>query len=140
MSLVVRYILALTSQKCPYSTSFVYPDFTLSFGWFRLLWLQTAASYISRNILLRTPRFIALGLPSSYSIPAAPPSPDIRSRRSRSSASAWATDFIWVGDGDCLSRAERSSGLVFEEECFDVLVLSSNDIVSMNVNRYLLIE
>lgn len=43
-------------------------------------------------MLFRTPRFIAFGLPSSYSIPAAPPSPDIFSNRSRSSASDWATD------------------------------------------------
>ena len=34
---------------------------------------------------------MVFGWPSSYSIPAAPPSPDIASSRSRSSASLWET-------------------------------------------------
>ena len=53
--------------------------------------------HINRNILFRTPRFMAFGLPSSYSIPEAPPSPDICSSRSRSSASAWETVLVLDG-------------------------------------------
>ena len=43
--------------------------------------------HIKRNILFFTLRFIATGLPSSNSNPAAPPSPDIPSSFSRSSSS-----------------------------------------------------
>lgn len=43
---------------------------------------------ISRNMFSLTLRFIATGLPFSYSIPATPPSPDMLSSFSRSLSSA----------------------------------------------------
>lgn len=48
-------------------------------------------------MLFLTLRFMVFGFPSSYSIPAAPPSPDICSSFSRSSSSAWATDLRFAG-------------------------------------------
>src|SRR4051812_13917001 len=63
---------------------------------------------INRNILFRTPRFMALAFPSSYSIPEAPPSPDICSNRSRSSASASVTVLVLCRTGwRLLSSFER---------------------------------
>lgn len=54
-------------------------------------------SYINRNILFLTPLFIAVGLPSSNSMPASPPSPDLPSIFIRSSSSISAIVFFDVG-------------------------------------------
>lgn len=85
--------------------------FVLSICWCRILF------QINRNMLFRTPRFIAFGLPSSYSIPQAPPAPDICSSRSRSSASAWDTVLALNGGVWRL--------LSWFEEFFDTWLLSS---------------
>lgn len=87
---------------------------------------------IYRNMLFLTLRFMVFGLPSSYSIPAAPPSPDICSSFSRSSSSAWATDLRFAG-WDCgwlLFECDSESGdcwlleldLVESSSVFGVLV------------------
>lgn len=57
-----------------------------------------------RNMLFLTLRFMVLGFPSSYSIPDAPPPPDIRSSFSRSSSSDWPTDLACVGCCCCCCR------------------------------------
>lgn len=71
----------------------IYRAFIIRAERLAFLWrLELSRGQINRNMLFRTPRFMAFGFPSSYSIPAAPPSPDMFSILSRSSASAWATD------------------------------------------------
>lgn len=77
-------------------------------------------------MLLRTPRFIALGFPSSYSMPAAPPSPDIRSKRSRSSASAWAVVLVLFGIDGCLSVVEGVSLFVLVDDWVEGFFEESN--------------
>lgn len=75
---------------------------------------------INRNMLFRTPRFIAFGLPSSYSIPQAPPAPDNCSSRSRSSASAWETVLALSGSvWRLLSWFEEFSEIWLASSCFD---------------------
>lgn len=74
-----------------------------------------APSYINLNIFCFTPLFIATGLPSSSSNPAAPPSPDISSNLTRSSSSSSAMVFLF-GFGASLSTG------VFWSDCCGLLL------------------
>lgn len=73
-------------------------------------------------------------------MPAAPPSPDIRSKRSRSSASAWATVLVFFGIDGCLSVVEGVSLSVIAEDWFGGFFEGSIDAMIQISELYLVNE
>ncbi len=78
-----------------------------------------AQPYINLNIFCFTPLFIATGLPSSSSNPAAPPSPDISSNLTRSCSSSSAMVFFFGFDAPVSAGVFWSGcyGLLSDERC-----------------------